>query len=67
MFEVVDKIYVTILMEGKYYNITTLPHPLSHTKTLSYIHTIKYLIFSLIIYYLSYLLPTTYKLTYHIN
>jgi hypothetical protein len=54
-------------MKGKRYNNTTLSHPLSDTKTLSYIHTIKYLLFSLIIYYLSYLLPITYKLAYHIN
>jgi hypothetical protein len=32
-------------MKGKHYNTTTLSHPLSHTKKLSYIHTIKYLLF----------------------
>jgi hypothetical protein len=47
-------------MKGKHDNSTTLSHPLSHTKSLSYINTIKYLIVSLTIYYLPYLLPTTY-------
>jgi hypothetical protein len=56
-------------MKGKHYNTTTLSHPLSHTKTLSYIHTIEYLLFSLAIYFLSYLLPTIYYLAfiYQIN
>jgi len=45
-------------MKGKHYNAITLSHPLSHTKTLSYIHTIKHLLFD-------YSLPTTYP-TYYI-
>jgi len=39
-------------MKGEHYNTTTLSHALSHTKTLSYFNTIKYLLFSLPIYYL---------------
>jgi hypothetical protein len=54
-------------MKGKHYNITTLSHPnLSHKKTLSYIHTIKYLLFSLAIYYLSNLLILPKLHTYYL-
>jgi hypothetical protein len=47
----------------QHYNIITSFVPY---RKLSYIYKIKYLLFSLTIYYLSYLLPTTYKLIYHI-
>jgi hypothetical protein len=53
-------------MKGKRYNITTLSHPLSHTKTLSYIHTIKYLPLNLTTYYLSPILLPILLITYYL-
>jgi hypothetical protein len=45
-------------MKGKHYDTTTLSYPLSHTKTLSYINTIKYLLPTLLTnYYLKTNLP----------
>ncbi len=52
-------------MKWKHYDTTTLSHPLSGSKTLSYIHTIKLFTIFPNYFYLSYLLPTTYP-TYHI-
>jgi len=50
-----------ILMKGKHCNITTLSHPLSYTKTLSYPHN---KVFTIFINYLLAILLTSYYLSY---
>jgi hypothetical protein len=48
-------------MKGKHYYTTTLSHPLSHTQTLSYVHTIKYPLLNYLLHItlVTYLLSTT--------
>jgi hypothetical protein len=55
-FEVVDKKYGINFNESKHYNIIT---PFIPYQNIVISHTIKYLLFSLTIYYVSYLLHTT--------